>query len=130
MLGGRLTDEQAAAAAREAEGGALKAEGRQAAALIPQYRAIVIKAKAACTAMRERLAEGQTERDALREEVGLLQQVVKERSDAMLQETAGLRARMEQQLRDTQAAVQAKESQLEKEYGRVQVQSAPVQCAV
>ena len=38
-------------------------------ALIPQYRTLVIKAKAACASMKERLAEAHTERASLREEV-------------------------------------------------------------
>ena len=47
--------------------------------------------------------------------------MVKERSDAMLTETAELRAHMEQELAGMHAAVQAKEVLLEKEHGRVQV---------
>ncbi|GAQ81753.1 hypothetical protein KFL_000900080 [Klebsormidium nitens] len=57
-------------------------EGAKAAALIPQYRMAVVKARAQASALRERLAEGAKERAALREEVESAQKALRESSSA------------------------------------------------
>lgn len=54
-------------------------EGAKAAALIPQYRMAIVKARAQASALRERLAEGASERAALREQVESLQKALRER---------------------------------------------------
>jgi hypothetical protein len=51
----------------------------KAAALIPQYRMAVVKARAQSSALRERVAEGAKERAALRGEVELLQKALQDR---------------------------------------------------
>ncbi|KAK3250863.1 hypothetical protein CYMTET_39780 [Cymbomonas tetramitiformis] len=87
--------------------------------LIPQYRSLVVKARTACSTMKERLAEAHKETVGLRSEVALLQEVIHERDASAAVELARLVEERQALSSQGTAAVQALQQRVYEVQGEV-----------